>query len=109
MREDTEKLSIRLALYAVALIVSFTLSGFFNGLAGSSLTAKLRSRGIAAFMRQEIGFFDLEENTATELTAFLAEKVDKVKIITAEILDLIAQLIGGVTCFLFVVLVYSDR
>ncbi|CAK0894350.1 unnamed protein product [Prorocentrum cordatum] len=108
MRKDAVRLSIRLGLYAVAMILSFTLSGFFNGMAGSSLTAKLRSRGIAAFMRQEIGFFDLEENSATELTAFLAEKVDKVKTITAESLDLVAQLIGGVTAFLVIVVLHSD-
>merc|ERR1719230_2469200 len=108
IRDDATRLSIELGIYAVAIIMSFMLSGLFNGLAGSSLTAKLRSRGIAAFMRQEIGFFDLEENSATELTAFLSEKVDKVKIITAEALDLIAQLLGGVGAFLFVIIKYSD-
>ena len=41
------------------------------------------------------GFFDQEENSSAELVAFLAERVDKVKTITAEQLDLIAQLIGG--------------
>lgn len=108
MREDAVKLSIELALFAATIIASFLLSGFFNGLAGSSLTAKLRSRGIASLMRQEIGFFDLEENSATELTSFLAEKVDKVKTITSETLDLIAQLLGGVTAFLLIVIFESD-
>jgi len=108
MREDAVRLSIRLGIYAVAIIVSFALSGFFNGFASSALTAKLRSRGIAAFMRQEIGFFDVEENSAAELTAFLAEKVDKVKIITAEALDLLAQVLGGVGAFIVVILLYSD-
>tara|TARA_B110000046_G_C12735933_1_gene290482 strand:+ start:345 stop:476 length:132 start_codon:yes stop_codon:yes gene_type:complete len=28
-----------------------------------------------AFMRQEIGFFDSESNSAAELTGFLSEKV----------------------------------
>ena len=55
-----------------------------------------------------MAFFDSEQNTAAELTAFLAEKVDKVKTITAEQLDLVAQLIGAVSMFLVVVGVYSD-
>ena len=44
---------------------------------------------------------------ATELTAFLAEKVDKVKTITTEQFDLICQLIGGWTAFLVIIGVYS--
>eukprot|EP00930_Biecheleria_cincta_P036948 TRINITY_DN25328_c0_g1_i1.p1 TRINITY_DN25328_c0_g1~~TRINITY_DN25328_c0_g1_i1.p1 ORF type:complete len:1416 (+),score=259.33 TRINITY_DN25328_c0_g1_i1:58-4248(+) len=108
MRDDAVRLSIELALFAATIIASFMLSGVFNGLAGSSLTAKLRSRGIASLMRQEMGFFDLEENSATELTSFLAEKVDKVKTLTAETLDLIAQLLGGVIAFLLIVAFESD-
>ena len=59
-------------------------------------------------MRQEMGFFDQEENSATELTAFLAEKVDKVKTITTEQFDLVCQLIGSMGAFLFVVAVFSN-
>merc|ERR1719399_503876 len=108
MRDDAKKMGIELAIYAAAIIGGFTLSGFFNGLAGSSLTMKLRSRGIASLMRQEMGFFDEEANSATELTAFLAEKVDKVKSLTTEILDLIGQLIGAVGAFIAIIALKSD-
>ena len=108
MRKDATHLATVLGVYAAVIIVSFTFSGVFNALAGTALTAKLRSRGVSALMRQEMAFFDLEENSATELTTFLAEKVDKVKTITAEQLDLFAQLAGGVISFLYVVARYSD-
>jgi len=59
-------------------------------------------------MRQEMGFFDQEENSAMELTAFLSEKVDKIKTIITEQLDLIAQLIGAATMFIILIALFSD-
>ena len=100
--------SAELAVYAAIMVGSFMFAGFFNGVAGSSLTAKLRALGIASLMRQEMGFFDREENSAAELTAFLAEKVDKVKTITTEQFDLVCQLIGAFGGFIYVLVVYSD-
>ena len=144
MRQSALELSAVLGVFAVSIISSFTLSGFFNGRAGSALTAKLREQGmrallrqvracirpqtyrtisrcnlqliscmqcarcVAALMRQDMGFFDREENSPAEMTAFLAEKVDKVKTITTEKLDLIAQLVGGVGSFIVVIALYSD-
>jgi hypothetical protein len=77
-------------------MAGFGLSGLLNGMAGSALTAKLRADGMTALMRQEIGFFDVEENSAPNLTTFLSEKVEKVQTLTTEQLDLIAQILGGV-------------
>ena len=108
MREDAVSFSYRIGLFGASVVASFTCSGFFNGFAGSALTGKLRSHGFFSLMRQEMGYFDQEANTAAELTAFLAEKVDKVKTITAEQLDLIAQLIGACAMFLVVLGLYSD-
>jgi len=108
IRDDAGRLAIILVSLAAAMIGLFGFSGMFNGLAGSSLTAKLRATGLASMMRQEIGYFDEDGNTAAEMVAFLAEKVDKVKTITAEQLDLVAQLIGGVTSFLVVLFWKSD-
>jgi len=75
MRSDALRLSVILAAMAGAIIAAFTVGGWANGTAGSALTSKLRGKGISALLRQEIGFFDADENSATELTAFLAEKV----------------------------------
>lgn len=77
-------------------MAGFGLSGLLNGIAGSALTAKLRADGMTALMRQEIGFFDVDENSAPNLTTFLSEKVEKVQTLTTEQLDLIAQILGGV-------------
>merc|ERR1719502_2651575 len=42
-----------------------------------------------------MGFFDVEENSAAELTAFLSEKTAKIKSITTEQLDVVAEILGG--------------
>jgi len=104
MRSDAVELSTRLAIIAGATTFAFFCSGYFNGEAGASLTAKLRQRGFGALLRQDIGFFDVEANSASELTAFLADKVDKVKTITTEQLDLVAQLVGGLGSVLVIIL-----
>jgi len=108
IRTDALRMSMELGLIGAGVVLAFTLSGFFNGLAGSSLTGKLRAGAISALMRQDMGFFDMDENSAPELTAFLAEKVSLIKILTAELFDFVAQLTGGVTAFLIVLILYSD-
>jgi len=62
MRDDAVRISSLLGYMAAATIVGFGISGWFNGLAGSALTAKLRAQGMAALMKQDMAFFDKEEN-----------------------------------------------
>ena len=103
MRDDAAFWAAMLGVMAGATTFLFMCSGFFNGSAGAALTARLRSAGMSALVRQDIGYFDEDSNSAGELTSFLAEKVDKVKTLTAEQADLIAQLLGGVgSCFVII-------
>ena len=107
VRAGAIRIVIQLLISAAGIISLFSVSGFCNGLAGSALTAKLRSRGMAALMRQEMAFFDHDENSAPEMTAFLAEKVDKVKTIVTDMFDLIAQFLGGVAALVMVLVLFS--
>ena len=104
MRDDSLYWAGILGILAASTTLLFTCSGFFNGSAGAALTVKLRALSFGSFVKQDIGFFDIDTNSAAELTAFLAEKVDKVKTITTEQLDLIAQLLGGLGSFLVIIL-----
>jgi len=108
MRNDAAIWAAVFGGMAGAMTALFLCSGYLNGLAGSSLTAKLRAQGMGALVRQDMGFFDIESNSAMELTAFLAEKVDKVKTITTEQLDLVAQLIGGVGSCILIIFVFCS-
>ena len=53
MRSDAVELSTRLAIIAGATTFAFFCSGYFNGEAGASLTAKLRQRGFGALLRRD--------------------------------------------------------
>jgi len=108
MRSDAAMWAAVLGGSAGAMTVLFLLSGYFNGVAGAALTAKLRARGMGALVRQDMSFFDEDSNSAMELTAFLSEKVDKVKTITTEQLDLVAQLIGGVGSCVVIIFVWCS-
>merc|ERR1719399_1093878 len=103
MRDDALFWAVVLFGMAAGITLCFFCSGFFNGKAGSALTAKLRALGMDALLRQEMSFYDAEENTATELTGFLAEKVDKVKTITTEVLDLAVQLLAGTAAVVVII------
>ena len=50
-----------------------------------------------------VGYFDRQENSAAELTAFLAEKTSKIKTLTSESVDLIGEILGGFGGFIFVI------
>ena len=136
VRTRAMDLSILMLIFAAIIIGLFAVAGATNGIAGSSLTAKLRSRGLNSIFRQEMGYFDQPENSAAELTAFLSEKTAKVKTITTflhlrspspifshprspsltfsgasqvktittEQFDLIAQILGGMGGFLYVII-----
>jgi ATP-binding cassette subfamily B (MDR/TAP) protein 1 len=106
MRERALDLSVQMLVYAAIIIGCFGLTGLMNGLSASVLTARLRARGLASVFRQEMGFFDEEANSAAELTAFLAEKTARVKVLTSETIDFTAQLLGGFGGFFYVVIRY---
>jgi len=103
MRGESLRITTLLGIMAGATIAGFTLSHFFNALAGSALTRKLRKQGFSALLHQDIGYFDIEQNSAPNLTTFLSEKVDKVQTLTTEQLDLVAQLLGGVGSSIFII------
>ena len=96
MREEARRIATLLGIMAACTIAGFGLSHLCNGISGAALTAKLRAQGMSSLLRQDIAYFDKEENSPANLTSFLSEKVDKVQTLTTEQLDLIAQLLGGV-------------
>jgi ATP-binding cassette, subfamily B (MDR/TAP), member 1 len=78
------------ALMYVVIGAASLLGGFLQlamlGLSGERLTRKLRSRSFRALLRQEMGFFDLKENSVGSLSTRLATEATLVKGITGETL-----------------------
>ncbi|CAE6449842.1 unnamed protein product [Rhizoctonia solani] len=53
-------------------IVSSFVSGFFLSMGGARIDRRLRLTALSSLLRQEIGFFDQEDNAAGSLTAGIA-------------------------------------
>ena len=48
------------------------------------------------FVRQEIGFFDIEENSAGELTLYLSEKVSLVQAMNGEKIAIVLKVLSTI-------------
>ena len=61
------------------LALSFTIQFTFFGISGEKLTARLRRKSFAAMLRQEMAWFDLQENQPGYLAATLASDTSAVQ------------------------------
>ncbi|CCO35093.1 ATP-binding cassette, subfamily B (MDR/TAP),member 1 [Rhizoctonia solani AG-1 IB] len=59
-------------------IVSSFVAGFFLSMGGARIDRRLRLTALSSLLRQEIGFFDQEENAAGSLTAGVASQASHV-------------------------------
>jgi len=87
-------------------VVVTTLEATCFGIPGQHLTTNLRKRCLDMLLRQEIGFFDSDQNSAGELTAFLEEKIVLVQALSGEKLAnsvrMLFTIISGLAiCFVF--------
>jgi len=72
---------IIIGVVAVAVITAETAC---LGIPGQHLTTNLRSLCMRTFLKQDMGYFDAESNSAGELTSFLEEKVTLVQAMNGE-------------------------
>ncbi|KAG8712504.1 hypothetical protein FRC11_015002 [Ceratobasidium sp. 423] len=59
-------------------IVSSFIAGFFLSMGGTRIDRRLRLTALSSLLRQEIGFFDQEENASGSLTAGIASQAGHV-------------------------------
>jgi ABC-type multidrug transport system fused ATPase/permease subunit len=67
-------------------------------IAGEKFTRRLRAQVFEAFMKQEIGFFDLKENNTGALTSRLAVETTKVNEMITKVWGDIANLVATIVC-----------
>ncbi|KAG6840985.1 hypothetical protein C0991_002875 [Blastosporella zonata] len=86
-------------IIAILSTVSIGMQNYLFASAAARLTAKLRSLSFRAILRQDIEFFDKEENSTGSLTANLSDNPQKVNglagITLGAIVQAIATLIAG--------------
>ncbi|EGC33591.1 ABC transporter B family protein [Dictyostelium purpureum] len=91
------------ALMFVALAVGAGISNFFQGflfsVIGEKLTYRLRKDCFSSIMKQDIGWFDLQENSCGKLTSHLASDAALVQGMTSQRLGIVLQnlltMLGG--------------
>jgi len=89
-----------------ATIGFFTLDSTCFGICANRLTCQLRKHAFTAFMRQDIGFFDVDSNSAGELTAFLSEKVTLMESLTGGSAQAVFRVVAAIAIFL--VFIFKD-
>lgn len=96
---EQTNLSIRYAaiLVAISFVNFFALifSNYSFALCGARLTKKIKSRMFESLLRQEMGFYDLEENEISKMVTQLSDCPRFCKRLTSNRLSLFVQSLSG--------------
>ncbi|KAL8093361.1 ABC transporter B family member 20 [Apium graveolens] len=71
-REDVDKWCLIIACMGVVTVVANFLQHFYFGIMGEKMTERIRRMMFSAMLRNEVGWFDEEENSADTLSMRLA-------------------------------------
>ncbi|KAI0697870.1 P-loop containing nucleoside triphosphate hydrolase protein [Cytidiella melzeri] len=77
-RHDGDRNSLYFFIIALVSTVTIGVQNYSFGASASTLSAKLRSISFAAYLRQDIEYFDKDENSTGQLTSSLSDNPQKV-------------------------------
>ncbi|XP_062322714.1 ATP-dependent translocase ABCB1 isoform X2 [Osmerus eperlanus] len=106
-RQRTLMFSLLFLLIGGVAFVTFFLQGFMFGKSGELLTMRLRSQVFTAMMRQEISWFDDNENAVGVLTTKLATDASLVKGAAGSRLGLATSTVCALTIAIVVAFIHS--
>lgn len=72
LRHDVDFWSLMFLMLGLVLLISFIIEGYVFAICSERLVHRARLEAFRAMLRQDIAFFDKEENTAGALTSFLS-------------------------------------
>ncbi|KAL3650141.1 ABC transporter B member 20 [Castilleja foliolosa] len=72
MREEIDRLCLIIAGMGIVTVVANFLQHFYFGIMGEKMTERVRRMMFSAMLRNEVGWFDEEENSADNLSMRLA-------------------------------------
>ncbi|KAG1683926.1 hypothetical protein DVH05_012501 [Phytophthora capsici] len=87
MLHDMRYFSLALGCLAVVCGVSFTLTEFWFGIASSRLISRVRLATYSGILHQEVGWFDLKENSSGSLVARLSTDAAILQAMTSDFLN----------------------
>ncbi|KAK8944936.1 ABC transporter B family member 1 [Platanthera zijinensis] len=91
MRHEIAKYCFLLIAVSSAALLFNTLQHFFWDVVGENLTKRVREKMFAAFLRNEIGWFDLDENSSSRTAARLALDAHNVRSAIGDRISVIVQ------------------
>ncbi|KAF8645234.1 hypothetical protein AX16_008061 [Volvariella volvacea WC 439] len=98
LRHDGDRAALWFFIIAIVSTIAIGVQNYLFSAAAATLTAKLRSLSFKAILRQDIEFFDKEENSTGGLTSNLSENPQKVNGLAGVTLGAIVQSIATVIC-----------
>ncbi|PPQ83491.1 hypothetical protein CVT25_006981 [Psilocybe cyanescens] len=78
-RHEGDRTALWLFIIAICSCIAITVQNLYFGSAAASLTARLRSLSFKAILRQDIAFFDKDENSTGSLVGQLSDNPQKVE------------------------------
>ncbi|THH23041.1 hypothetical protein EUX98_g8136 [Antrodiella citrinella] len=96
-RHEGDRNALWLFIIAIISVFCIGAQNYFFARTAAELTAKLRSISFRAILRQDIEFFDKDENTTGQLTSNLSENPQKISGLAGVTLGAIVQAIATLT------------
>jgi len=87
--------------------LSVAMQNYCFGVVSNRLTTRLRTMGFAAIMRQDIGWFDLDENASGALVSKLASDTALIKSVTSESMNRSLTVVFSLVTVFVIAFIYS--
>ncbi|KAF9242530.1 P-loop containing nucleoside triphosphate hydrolase protein [Melanogaster broomeanus] len=96
-RIDGDRNALWIFIVAILSSIAVGLQTYYLASAAAILTSKLRSLGFKSILRQDIEFFDKDENSTGSLTSNLSDNPQKINGLAGVTLGAIIQVIANLT------------
>ncbi|TLD09645.1 hypothetical protein PspLS_11745 [Pyricularia sp. CBS 133598] len=105
LQRDTDFWALMLLALGLAQLLFYAVQGTCLGIGSEKLTSRARGMAFRVMLRQEVAFFDRQENTTGSLTSFLSAETKHLSGISGIILGSILMVTTTLTASLVVALV----
>ncbi|KAJ7557609.1 hypothetical protein O6H91_04G001900 [Diphasiastrum complanatum] len=91
MKGEIQKYTLRFVGAGAATFIVYFLEHYFFGVTGENLTKRVREMMLTAILRNELGWFDREESSSTQVTSHLASDAANVRAAVGDRISIIVQ------------------
>ncbi|RIA99696.1 P-loop containing nucleoside triphosphate hydrolase protein, partial [Glomus cerebriforme] len=105
LRKDANFWSLMFLIVGIIIMVSSFVQGFCFGVSGENLVLRIRLMLFAAILRQDISFFDKENNNVGALTSTLSMNATEINGLAGATLGIIIQILTTIIIGIIVALI----